>query len=227
MPQDGAAAMVKDDRVGRPKVPLIDRDAAIAKALEIIDAQGLDGFSIRGLGSELGVNGASLYHHFADKDEILHGVRLLVLREARVVPLSWKGTWQEHLTTSMSRYREALLRHPNTTPLMVPRGSQTGGLTLRERLMSKMVSEGVPSRFVHAIIDSAEMLVIGSTLFNPQQVPPRAHLNLAGRTDLPETERAARSAPRTAKKLFLLELEALLSGWSELVGRENARSVGT
>jgi AcrR family transcriptional regulator len=213
-------------RVGRPKVPLIDRDAAIAKALEIIDAHGLEGFSIRALGSELGVNGASLYHHFADKDEILHGVRLLVLRQARVVPLSWKGTWQEHLTTSMSRYRDALLRHPNAVPLMVPRGTPASGLTLRERLMSKMVAEGVSTRFVHAIIDSAEVLVIGSTLLNPQQLAPRAHLDLGGRTDLPETEQAARSAPRTAKRLFLLELEALLQGWSLLIERDGGPSVG-
>lgn len=212
--------------MGRPKVPLIDRDVAIAKALEIIDEQGLDGFSIRGLGSQLGVNGASLYHHFADKDEILRGVRLLVLRQARVVPLSWKGTWQEHLMTSMTRYREALLRHPNAAPLMIPRTAPASGLTLRERLMTKMVAEGVPTRFVHAIIDSAEMLVIGSTLLNPQQLAPRAHLDLGGRTDLPETERAARSAPRTAKRLFLLELEALLEGWSVLVSRDDVGSVG-
>lgn len=212
--------------MGRPKVPLIDRDLAIAKALEIIDAEGLDAFSIRRLGSELGVNGASLYHHFADKDDILNGVRVLVLREARVVPLSWKGNWQEHLTTSMSRYRDALLRHPNTAPLMAPQDNRTAGLTLRERLMAKMVAEGVPTRLVHAIIDSAQMLVIGSALVNPQQHSPREHVSLDGRTDLPHTEQAIKSAPRTAKRLFLLELEALLAGWSLLIERETDRSAG-
>lgn len=211
--------MVKTVGVGRPKVPLIDRAAAIAKALEIIDRSGLDSFSIRRLGTELGVNGASLYHHFADKDEILHGVRLLVLREGRVVSPAWKDTWQEQLTTSVSRYREALLRHPNTAPLMLPQAVRPTGLVLRERIIDKMLSEGVPMRYAYAIMDSAETLAFGSALKNPQKLAPREHVNLDGRTDLPTTERASRSAPRTAKALFVLELGALIEGWTTLIER--------
>jgi AcrR family transcriptional regulator len=206
--------------VGRPKVPLIDRDAAIAKSLEIIDAAGLDAFSIRRLGRELGVNGASLYHHFADKDEILRGVRLLVLKESRVVPTTWSATWREHLTTSMVRYREALLRHPNAAPLMLPQAIRPTSLALGERIITNMVAEGVPLRYAYPIIDSVETLAFGSVMRNPQKRPPRDQIDLAGRKDLPNTERAGRLAPRTAKALFLLELEVLLDGWAALIERE-------
>jgi AcrR family transcriptional regulator len=46
----------------RPIVPLISRQGAVHAALGIIDARGLSGLSIRALGAELGVNGASLYY---------------------------------------------------------------------------------------------------------------------------------------------------------------------
>ena len=47
--------------------------------------------SIRRLGAELHVNGASLYHHFANKDEILQAVGRAVLAEIEVPPLSPVG----------------------------------------------------------------------------------------------------------------------------------------
>src|ERR1700733_10465975 len=107
--------------VGRPKVPLIGRDAAIEKALEIIDRDGIDGLSIRNLGKELGVNGASLYHHFTDKDEILEGVRHLIMVEARVIfPSSKAATWRDYARKSGTRYRAALLAHPHAAPIMSP-----------------------------------------------------------------------------------------------------------
>ena len=53
----------------RPKQPLIKPAEAVAKALEVIDRDGLDGFNLRLLAQELGVNPSSLYHHFHDKNE--------------------------------------------------------------------------------------------------------------------------------------------------------------
>ena len=68
----------------RPKEPLIKPAEAVATALEVIDRDGLDGFNIRKLAHELGVNPSSLYHHFHDKNEILNRVCGLVLEESRV-----------------------------------------------------------------------------------------------------------------------------------------------
>jgi len=59
--------------VARPKIPLISKRAALQAALDIIDTEGIDALSIRYLAEKLGVNGASLYHHFQNKDEIVVG----------------------------------------------------------------------------------------------------------------------------------------------------------
>lgn len=69
----------------RPKEPLIRPAEAVVTALAMIDRDGLDGFNIRKLAHELGVNPSSLYHHFHDKNEILNRVCRLVLDEGRVI----------------------------------------------------------------------------------------------------------------------------------------------
>lgn len=211
--------------MGRPKLPLIDRDEAIAVALALIDRDGLDAFSIRKLGAELGVHGASLYHHFEDKEEILRGVQLLVLREGRVTPpVSKTATWQEFVTLSVTRYRAALLRHPNTAPLMRPQVVRPVGLPLRDHLLERMLAEGVPAKFAHAIFDSAETLAYGAALLNPQQLGPRDRFPLQRSDGFRHLSRAIRSAPANAERLFKLELRALIAGWTALIDEETARA---
>src|SRR4051794_25257099 len=105
----------------RKNQPVIDRSEVVAKALEIIDRDGLGGFNIRKLGDELAINGTSLYYYCEDKDAILHGVRLMVLREERVnVKPRASSSWRDDIRGGVIAYRRALLRHPNTAPLMAP-----------------------------------------------------------------------------------------------------------
>src|SRR5205807_9669552 len=65
----------------RPPATASLRTRALEEALRIADSEGLDALSIRRLADALGVKGASLYHHFKDKDEILDGVAFLALSD--------------------------------------------------------------------------------------------------------------------------------------------------
>jgi len=211
--------------MARPRIPLIDREEAIAKALELIDSDGIEAFSIRKLGSALGVNGASLYHHFKDKDEILRGVQRLIMRQAQVLPTtSRRATWQDYATRSVTRYRAALLAHPNAAPLMVPTLARTTGMAQRDFLVGRMLASGVPAEFCHPIIDSVETLAFGSALINPQQAPTAGRFPLRALNETPNLALAVRSAPRTADRIFRLELRALLDGWTALIDRERAQA---
>ena len=207
--------------MGRPRTPLIDPAEAIAKALEIIDRDGAEALSIRKLGAELGVNGASLYHHFKDKEAILQGDRRLVLNETgALLRASKNATWQDYVTRSIGRYRAALLRHPNTAPLMVPTKMSDTSQVSRNFLVSKMLTADVPVQFVFAIIDSVETLAFGSALINPLQLNPVERSAMGEETPL--LNLAVKSAHRTADRLFRLQLEALLAGWA--VHIQQARS---
>jgi len=52
------------------KEPL-GRDQIVAAAIRLIDADGLEGFSMRKLGVELGAGATSLYWHVKDKDQLI------------------------------------------------------------------------------------------------------------------------------------------------------------
>jgi TetR/AcrR family tetracycline transcriptional repressor len=51
----------------RPSSPLISHDTVVEASLRIIDADGLDEFSLPRLARELNVQAPSLYHHFQDR----------------------------------------------------------------------------------------------------------------------------------------------------------------
>jgi TetR/AcrR family transcriptional regulator, tetracycline repressor protein len=206
--------------MGRPQVPLVDPEEVVTKALEIIDRDGLAALSLRRLGSELGVTGAALYHHFADKDEILRGVTELVIRR-EVIPTIPGGAWEEYVLQSVSRYRAALLAHPNAAPLMTPRGGQAGSDNLRrEFIVTKMLESGVPRRLCYPILDSMETLAFGSAMMNLRRLPLHERLGLLDRTEHPTLQKVVRATPKSAERLFQLELEALLTGWRALIAGE-------
>jgi AcrR family transcriptional regulator len=104
--------------MARPIVPLISRQGSVQAALRIIDARGLTGLSIRALGAELGVNGASLYYHFENKAELEMAIAEWVLDTARL-PVRPDKDWRSSLIEAFVAYREAFLRHPNALPLLL------------------------------------------------------------------------------------------------------------
>lgn len=210
----------------RPKQPLIKPAEAVAKALEVIDRDGLDGFNLRLLAQELGVNPSSLYHHFHDKNDILNRVCLLVLDESRVfAPMRVdEAAWQVYVKKSVALYRRALMRHPNVAPLMTP-GGPLGHFSdsLGRRGVTEMLAEGVPSKYIFAIIDSVNSLAYGSALLNPQSDGADGQLGLAANSDVPGLSEVLRSAPRSPERLFEMQVDALLEGWTAILDRESPK----
>ncbi len=148
--------------MARPKVPLISRRKALEAALEIVDTEGLGALSIRRLGEALGVNGASLYHHFENKDEILIGVTQLAL--ADVATPRDDESWREWLPRNTARTREALVRHPELIPIMLRRAPLGIGLAEVEASVGRLRSEGVPLAMIVPLMESGELLAISSAL---------------------------------------------------------------
>jgi TetR/AcrR family transcriptional regulator, tetracycline repressor protein len=145
----------------RPKVPLISRRNVLEVALKIIDNEGLDGLSIRRLAEQLGVNGASLYHHFANKEAIVVGAAELALEKVRT-PERDGQSWREWLPTNARQLREALVEHPHIVPVVASwRRSGMGSKNL-DASASLLIDEGVPSAAVLPLLDALEFFAIGS-----------------------------------------------------------------
>src|SRR5215831_16567669 len=52
----------------------LSKQAVVARALALADANGLDGLTIRALAQDLGVTPMALYWHFRSKEELLNGL---------------------------------------------------------------------------------------------------------------------------------------------------------
>ncbi|MFE3456982.1 TetR/AcrR family transcriptional regulator [Nocardiopsis aegyptia] len=96
--------------------PSLTRARVLEGAVRVADERGVTAVSMRKVAEELGVEAMSLYHHVANKDEILDGIVDLVFAEIEL-PRNEPG-WRAAMRRRASSAREALLRHPWALGLM-------------------------------------------------------------------------------------------------------------
>jgi AcrR family transcriptional regulator len=112
---------------GPGRAPL-SRERVLGCAVAIADEKGLTALTMRSLAQELGVKPMSLYHHVANKDEILDGIVDMVFGEMELPRVD--GDWRAELTRRAASARSVLRRHPWAITLMESR-SAPGPATLR------------------------------------------------------------------------------------------------
>src|SRR6476620_11131748 len=99
--------------------PRLSRDLVLAKALELVDAEGLDALTMRRLGQELGRDPMSLYRYAQNRAALLDGVTELVLNELAIIPDD--PDWQSQLRRIAKELPVLVPRHPNVVALPVTR----------------------------------------------------------------------------------------------------------
>ncbi|WP_312180609.1 TetR/AcrR family transcriptional regulator C-terminal domain-containing protein [Arthrobacter sp.] len=97
----------------------LTRKAVLHCAVEIADAGGLTALTMRSLAQALGVKPMSLYHHVANKEEILDGLVDLVFAEVDLP--SAAGNWRAAMEQRGYSMRSALTRHPWSIGLLETR----------------------------------------------------------------------------------------------------------
>jgi AcrR family transcriptional regulator len=70
---------------------VLNREYIAAVALALIDKAGLVKFSMRKLGSELGVDPMAVYRHFEDQEALFDGIAEALFEELDVDALPWQG----------------------------------------------------------------------------------------------------------------------------------------
>lgn len=95
----------------------LDADAVMAAALEMLDTDGLDAFTMRALGARLGVKGPTIYWHVGSKEQLLAAVVERVV--ANTVEPAPPGTrWEQRLRRFFGLVRESLAAHPGVMELI-------------------------------------------------------------------------------------------------------------
>lgn len=109
--------MADNQRVRRA----LTRADVVAAAVGLADEVGRGGLSMRKLGEALGVEAMSLYHHVANKDDLLDGMVDHVFGEVALPPAG--ADWKPALRDRSRSLRAALRRHPWALALMESRSS--------------------------------------------------------------------------------------------------------
>ena len=134
----------------------LDRVQIVDAAVALADEDGLPAVSMRKVAARLGVEAMSLYHHVANKDDLLDGMVDAVTAEF-TVPTD-APDWQAVLRGRCQAAREALRRHPWAVGLMDSRSSP-GMATLRhhEAVLASLRGAGFSvagAAHAFALIDS-------------------------------------------------------------------------
>ena len=106
----------------------LTRQRALSTAVALADAEGIGSLTMRRLAQELGIEAMSLYHHVANKDDILDGMVDLVFGEIELPPQG--SDWKTAMRDRARSARAAMTRHPWAISLMESRASP-GPATLR------------------------------------------------------------------------------------------------
>ncbi|HEY2094834.1 MAG TPA: TetR/AcrR family transcriptional regulator C-terminal domain-containing protein [Pseudonocardia sp.] len=144
--------MARADVTGgtKPDRGRLDRDTVVARALALVDAEGLEALTIRRLAVDLGVTPMALYWHFRNKDELLDAlvehllgtVRLPALPAVPAVLAVGGRDWAEQLHAALTAFAAALRPHPAIAPLIQARVLFSApGLALAERALG-LLREG-------------------------------------------------------------------------------------
>jgi TetR/AcrR family tetracycline transcriptional repressor len=187
---------------------LISRRRALVAALDLIDREGLDAMRMRRLGEELGVNGASLYHHFGNKDEIVVGAAELALQYVRT-PQTRNEDWPIWMLRNTRNTRDALMQHPHLIPVVLGRAPLGIGTPMLESTAALLEEQGVPVEFILPLLETLEMLAIASAMYF------RREDDLGGVTltqqDYPTLTQAARYRSGAGEQLFEGACQSVIS----------------
>lgn len=149
--------------MGRPSVAKLDQPRIRAAALALVDAEGLEGMSMRRLATALDVTPASLYFHYATKDELLDAVAAEVL--ADVDTSAFDKGWEPGFRAWIRSLRAALAAHPRLVSVISPSpGRRADSLQRAEEVYGGLIDNGWPPKEATMIGAAGRYLVFGAAM---------------------------------------------------------------
>lgn len=144
--------------------PPLSRERIVAIAVELLDAQGIDGLTMRRLADRLGSGVMSLYWHVDNKEDVFD-LALDSVLEYRASPETGESPdWRGDVVHMLENWRARMLRHPWSASLL-PRRALGPNILSRLEMLSKTLSRaGVADADLNAAIWSLWNYVMGATL---------------------------------------------------------------
>lgn len=149
-------------RGGRP--PQLTTEQIVTAAIALLDEEGLDAVTMRGIGARLGVAAMSLYRHVPNRDAILAAIvnRLFATALAGFDP---GPTWAQAVTRFAVAYRRMLLDHPHAVPLLATYPVDVeSSLPLLAGVLDRFTAAGIEQDESLIVIQSVGVYVLGHAL---------------------------------------------------------------
>lgn len=122
--------------------PTLSREQIVGAAVELLDADGLDGLSMRRLGAKLGAGATSVYWHVANKDDLLELAVDEVMGEIQIPDAAEVG-WRAAAASYATGLRLTILRHTWLTSMFGVRPTiGPNAMRIGERCVAVLTTAG-------------------------------------------------------------------------------------
>jgi AcrR family transcriptional regulator len=162
-------------------------------ALAIVDRDGVDALSIRGVASRLGVSPMSLYYYVPNKDAILDGVYDLLIAKAELP--TGEVSAAQWVRGAAEAFRRLAVQHPRAYPLLTSQPMPLGDAAAAEPMEAGLAA------FARHGMDAAEayatLQAVGVALLSLGQLESQAVLH-------PDSDSASQVTELSADRFPLL-----------------------
>jgi AcrR family transcriptional regulator len=206
----------------------LNADHIAANALAMLDADGIESFTMRKLGTHLGVDPMAVYYYFPSKAALFDGA-LDALYEQILLPVPLPEDGAEALSALARAVYDAAKAHPRVLPIMATR--PIGSLKVfrqLEAVAQRLVASGAGAGDALMMVNIAVFFTIGTLLAEvgePVGGPERDVMGAMGGVDPAEfpTMMAALAVRDdfAALDIFDMGLDALVAGLRQRFGLED------
>lgn len=148
----------------RPAAPLISLDRTVKATLDVIERNGLENLTLRNLATQLGISAPSLYHHFANKTEVLLAAAKELVREVPAPRVASFNDWNGWFKSMALNVYKHVMQRPRASALLLEHFPHAMVFPFRNRASELLMAAGVPTEEVVTIIRSFEKLTFGLIL---------------------------------------------------------------
>jgi TetR/AcrR family transcriptional regulator, tetracycline repressor protein len=150
----------------------LDAEVVVRAALQVLDAEGFDGLTVRRIAERLGVQNPALYWHFKNKQEIVDRMAERLLRDA-LVPAGDPEIWEQWLRLAAHAFRSAMLSHRDGARVLASADLSSGPMPgYLDQALAQLIAAGFRDRDALVGLLAIFDYTLGST-FEEQADPVR------------------------------------------------------
>jgi AcrR family transcriptional regulator len=139
----------------------LTRERILGAAVDVADQGGLEGLSMRRLGQALAVDPMALYRHVRDKDDLLDGLRDVVLGE---IPMADpQPDWRAAMRSQTLGAREVMRRHAWGPRLLEDRAQGASIIAYVDGILGIFHAGGLSIALAHHALHVLGSRVVGFT----------------------------------------------------------------